>query len=78
MAVFTVIAFMASFVPAPLPYLLAFLWVDGLALCGRKINGLAFYVLPFSLAWSVYLGFIHLVPFLDIPYSVGDSLMEMV
>ena len=79
MAVFTVIAFMASFVPAPSPYLLAFFVVEGLAFCGcTKINGLAFYVRPFSLAWSVYLGFTHLVPSLDIPYSVGDTLVGMV
>ena len=38
MAVFTVIAFMASFVPAPLPYLLAFLWVGGLAFCECNKN----------------------------------------
>lgn len=53
--------------------LMGWLFVDVI-----KINGLAFYVRPFSLAWSVYLGFTHLVPSLDIPYSVGDTLMGMV
>ena len=42
------------------------------------LNAIAFYVLLFTLAWPVYLGFTHLMPSMDVPCTLDDNLMGMV